>query len=298
MSYSGKHTSFVSVVESAFRDSGLDFIDYENSVEWTAELMGLIGTPHVYVEKVTDGIAGNPYGLKVENYRCKLPEDLESINSIRKIEADANGDATSYSEMIESSDIFHPTNVLPGDQYYGSSWNPLVNVDEFNPATEDFEHTRTEHELDAMSLPSGVQYAYKLDHGYIFTNFKDGYVQISYRGFPIDNNGFPLIPDDPKFKEALKYYIIYKIDWKNWRINPSPQNKSIVNDSEQKYLFYVGAARNKSHIPSVDKMEAIKNMWLRTNPKINEHKNGFKTLNVQEQRYNQSRRPIRNRRRY
>jgi len=298
MSYNGKYTSFVSVVESAFRDSGTDFIDYENAIEWTVKLIGLLGIPSVYVDKTTDGIDGNPYGLKVEDYRCKLPDDLESIISIRKINVDADGDSISYSEMIESSDIFHPTNVLPEDSNTSNDWNPLVNLDEFNSSTEDFVHTREQYELDKLNQSAGVQYGYKIDHGHIFTNFKDGYVQIAYRGFPIDAEGYPLIPDDQKFKEALMWFIINKIDMRNYRINPSPQNAAILNRSDQQVAWYIGAASNKSKVPSIDGMEKLKNMWLRVNPKINEHKNGFSTSNIQERRYNQSRRPNKNRRGY
>lgn len=286
MSYNGKYVSFVSVIESAFRDSGLDYIDYENAMEWTAELMGLMGTPYNYVDKVTDALDGAPSGLKVENYRCKLPDDLEKLISVRAVDISENGDIVGYREMIESSDVYHPLDVI-GTATASSVWNPLVNIDEFEPSTEDFVHTRTNYEFNPVRIPSGLPLKYKLDHGFIFTNFIEGYVEVAYKGFPIDADGFPLIPDDPKFKEALKYHIIFKLDWKKWRINPSPQNKSIVNDSETRRDFYIGAARNKSHIPSVDKMEAIKNMWLRSNPKVNEHRNGFKTLDIQERRYNQ-----------
>ena len=137
---------------------------------------------------------------------------------------------------------------------------------------------------------------YKLDSGYIYTNFESGYVQVAYRGFPIDASGYPMIPDDPKVKEALKCHIIYKLDWKTWRKNPSPQNKSIVNDSEQQRNFYVAAAITKSHIPSIDKMESLKRQWLRNGQNINEHSNGFKTSNMQERRYNYNSRNGRRRR--
>lgn len=289
MAYNGKFISYVGIIESVFRDSGLDFVDFEAATEWTAELIGIIGVPQTMVDKVTDGIDGNPSGLKVENYRCKLPDDLEKLVSIRKVDVDDSGMIYNYSEMVESPDIFHPSMVDQYENNRSSNWNPLVNIDEFNPADETFSPDRVQYELDAPSLSSGVPYSYKIDHGYIFTNFESGYVQVSYKGFPIDANGFPLVPDDPKFKEALKYHLIYKIDWRNWRINPSPQNKAILNDSERQRNFYISSARNKAHIPSYDKMEQIKNMWLRSIPKINEHSNGFKTTSAQEVRYNQSR---------
>lgn len=296
MSYNGKFTSVLGVVEAAYRDSGLDFVDFENAIEWTAELMGLLGVPYVYIDKVTNGMDGSPIALTVAEYRCKLPDDLVSLNSVRKVDVTDNGEAVNYSEMLESSEIFHHSIPLSETTTNPVVWNPLVEIDEFDPATEGFVHARANYELENQPIASGAPYTYKIDHGYIFTNFRDGYVQVAYRGFPMDSAGFPMVPDDPKLREALKFHILYKIDWRNWRMNPSPQNKSLANDSEQQRDWYIAAARTKAHIPSVDKMESLKNQWLRSSPKVNEHKNGFSSLNIAEKRYNQTRRPRNGRR--
>jgi hypothetical protein len=287
MAYNGKFTTYLGVVESAFRDSGLDLIDYEAATEWTAELIGLIGSPYLLIDKVTNGLNGMPSSLVVEDYRAELPEDMEVFISARKVILDDNDEIVSASPMVEASDLFHftPSQINSGVPGY---FGPVVNLDEFDPSDENFIASRNQYTVEQSDRYTSLPAQYKLDSGYIYTNFDSGNVQLSYRGFPIDSNGYPMIPDEVKFREALKYYIIYKIDWKNWRINPSSQNKSIVNDSEQRYLFAVASARNKSHIPSVDKMESIKNMWLRSIPKVNEHSTGFRTTNISERRYNNS----------
>ena len=48
--------------------------------------------------------------------------------------------------------------------------------------------------------------------------------------------------------------------------------------------WYIGAAQTRSHMPSMDMMESIKNNWIRLIPKINQHRDGFKSANMQEQR--------------
>jgi hypothetical protein len=95
-----------------------------------------------------------------------------------------------------------------------------------------------------------------------------------------------MIPDDYKYIRAIEDYIIERIDYRVWRRSPSPQNKSILNDCEQESAFSIGSARTKGRIPSVDQMESIKNMWLRSIPRISEHSNNFNSLNKQEVRYN------------
>ena len=41
----------------------------------------------------------------------------------------------------------------------------------------------------------------------IFTSFKDGTLEISYKAIPVDNEGYPLLPDEPNFLRALELYI-------------------------------------------------------------------------------------------
>lgn len=296
MSFSGKFIGLNPVIEKVYRDSGLDYVDFENAIEWAVELIGLIGIPAVYVDKTTNGMDGMPSALSVTNYRCQMPDDCEKIISVRKAVTDDNDSVIGSSEMIESLNIFHPIHHRNYPESSGIIWNPLVKVDTFDPQTEDFTYSKEEMEIEEQYDRIGVPYMYKIDQGYIFTNFESGYIVLSYKGLPIDADGFPMVPDDAKFIEALKWHIINKIDNRNYRLNPSPQNKSIENDSATERAFYVAAARNKSHIPSIDKMEAIKNMWLRSIPKINQHNDGFATLNVQEQRYTQRFKPSRYRR--
>jgi len=203
MAYNGKFTTYVGVIESAFRDSGLEFIDFEAATEWTAELIGLIGSPYLLIDKVTNGLDGMPSALNVIDYRAQLPTDLEMLIGIRKVNLDSDNNIASYNEMIESSDIFHYTPVQISSTT-STVFNPTIKVDQFNPQTEDFIASRNEYEITNDSSASNGAYQYKIDSGYIYTNFPTGYVEIAYKGFPIDNNGYPMIPDDEKFRQALK----------------------------------------------------------------------------------------------
>lgn len=46
---------------------------------------------------------------------------------------------------------------------------------------------------------------------YVHTSFQDGYVYLVYKGVPLDCDGYPLVPDDAKLKEALEYYYIKRM---------------------------------------------------------------------------------------
>ena len=288
MAYSGRYTSIQKVVEDVFRDAGFNEVDWESAVAWTVQLMGKVGIPYQYITKSTNGLDNNPPPIHIENYRGKMPDELVNVISCRRIQFDDSGNLVNTSPMIESTDLYHntPTNDSVKET---NSFNPTINVteseiDEFGDITTE----EVQYETEVFESGSTSPYTYKIQGDIITTDFKDGHVEMVYKAYPIDSNGFPMIPDDEKYMAALQHYIIYKIDWKKWRANPaSPGMRALVNDSEQHSDWYIAAARTKAHIPTIDGMEKLKNMWVRSIPKPNEHHTGFKSANKQEQRYNQ-----------
>ena len=288
MAYNGKVIGIQRVIEKAFRNAGLEKIDWEAAIEWTGELMGNLGVPYTYIDMTTNGLDDMPDPIEVVDYRATLPTDLVTLKSIRKVELDDDGFPETYAPMVESQDVFHLTQI---DQEENTTtyYDPIVLVTEVNTDEDGYpEADYVYYESDVSYSEDPIEsYTYKVQGGVIFTNFQEGYVEVSYKGYPIDSDGYPLIPEDPKFVKALEYYIISMIDWKRWRANPqNPGLKAIANDSEQRYLWAAGAARNKAHIPTYDRMESLKRMWLRSIDRVNEHATGWRTTTEGEQRYN------------
>lgn len=139
------------------------------------------------------------------------------------------------------------------------------------------------HSLD-YQLNTEYEYTYKIDNGQIHTNFREGFVEMAYSGFVVDEDGFPMIPDDQRFIEAIKWTLIEHIDYKKWRLGEIPDK--VYNDTEQKKAWYIGSAISKAAVPSPDEMNALKKMMLRSIPKVNEHDSYFKYTGIGEQRYN------------
>ena len=283
MAYDGRFTSIKPIIEAVYRDAGIEEINFETALEDTAELIGLLGIPHAYVDKNTNGTDA-PI-LQVIDYRAYLPTDLAYLIAIQKITLNGNNQIIRSEEMIEDPSIFFydRLDTLPEPNYiYPVADHPL------NELNEDDELESEDGVVTGVTIPvvRMSPYRYKVNNGVVFTDFKEGFINIAYKAYPVDNEGFLMIPDDEKLRAAVKYHLIYKIDYRAWRVNPaSPGMKALLNDSEQRRDFYAGAARNKSHIPNVSKMESIKNRWLSLIPRINEHRNGFRTLNNQERRY-------------
>jgi len=128
-----------------------------------------------------------------------------------------------------------------------------------------------------------AQYEYKINNGYIYTNFKEGFLELVYTGFVTDVHGFPMIPDDQRYIEAVRWSLIEHLDYRKWRVGEITDK--VYQHTQQQRDWYIASARSKASIPSIDKMEAIKNMFLRSIPKTNEHDTYFKYSNVEEARF-------------
>lgn len=183
-----------------------------------------------------------------------------------------------YQQYIPKTTTLTITNkrvALPCDFYkiqqiiYGTI--PLIQ------ATGSFDVTTDCSDCDDFKTKS--DYVYTMNNSYIYTNF-DGEICISYLAIPTDEDGFPLIPDSPVYDEAIFRYIVTKLyypDLLSGKIAPNLYDK-LENDWNYKCM----AARGDANMPSLDKLESIKNMWVRLIPDMNAHTAGFTTLNKQE----------------
>ncbi len=283
MAYNKQQVGFQRVIENVYRNSGYEDIDWEAAVEWTAALMRVIGVPSAFTNKSTNGLDGNPYPIEISNYRGKLPTDMVIRGSCRRIDINDNMEIYKFSAMQETTDLFFqtpPPDSISNPVFFDPTYN-TVYIDE-NGESQPITLTQS-----PFYSNSGELFSYKIDNNIIFTDFKDGYVEMEYRGFAIDAQGLPLIPDDEKYIRAIVCEIIANTDIKKWRSNPaSPGMKALVNHSSQERDWAVAAARTKGRIPTIDELESIKKSWIRSISKINEHATGFKTLGSPEIRYN------------
>jgi len=114
---------------------------------------------------------------------------------------------------------------------------------------------------------------YKIDEGWIFTNFQEGLLEIAYEAFPVDANGYPSIPDDERYLKAVESYICERIATRLWIQDKISTEKK--NHFEREWLFYVRSAKTRAQMPTIDGMEALKNQVLRLISHPDRHKNQF-----------------------
>lgn len=299
-----KLTSVKRVISKVFTDLDLKEGDHRLSdmLEWAGEALSKIGGFPTFANKVM-GKDGLPL-LEIVNYQAALPNDFYSLIQVA-YSGSTNGpfypmrygtgsfdhgtpeiNEGSVLDTTTGSDIavlaMNLYNLNYADALAMINYDPIVRA-KLNalmlPSPSPNAPT-----ADTMSYTNDVTYV--IVPGYIKTNVSTGYLTLAYQAIPTDDEGYPLIPDDVSFEEAIYWYINMKLTYPDWKMGRV--RDAVYYDTRNSWNFYRKQAYATAMMPNIDQMESIKNAWLRLVPEINEHSNSFSTLGERQIIYNQN----------
>lgn len=124
------------------------------------------------------------------------------------------------------------------------------------------------------------EYTFKTQGSIIYTSFKCGDIEISYKAMPVDKDGLPLLPDNPIFLKTLELYI--KKEWFTVLFDMGKITPAVLQNTQQEYYAKAGQLNNEFVIPSVSEMESITRMWNTLIPRVRDFDNGFKHMGNRE----------------
>jgi hypothetical protein len=165
---------------------------------------------------------------------------------------------------------------IPCDMHKVQGMHVQMEALQYNAGTFDTAENAKENTNVRTTSHSG----YTMNDAWFNFNFEKGKVKLSYIATPTDDEGFPMIPDNVSYKEAIEKYIVMKLRYADFvmeKINPNTWDR-IVND----WHWYCAQARGKANMPNADKMESIKNSWNRLKPEMNQHRSHFANLSNRE----------------
>lgn len=121
----------------------------------------------------------------------------------------------------------------------------------------------------------------------LFTSFPCGNIDIAYLAIPVDDDGLPLLVDDPQYMLALDAYIkreVFVMLFDQGKIT-----QPVLHEAEQRYAW--SSARLSTHfkVPTVSEMESITRMWNTLIPRTTEFDHQFDGLGDREYIKRQSR---------
>lgn len=299
-------TSVKRVIAKVFTDLALNEGDHRISdlIEYAGEAIMKIGAFPVLSTKIT-GKGGSPL-LEIVDYQCKLPCDVTTINQIGYSSSstgpfypmtyasgsfDAQIPNTEVPTIVSSVVSDAPIVTLAMSLYSETYVQALERINT-NPVIREqlagliYNTSSASAERDTGSLSD--RYSYVIAGNYIKTNLRTGFLMVSYQAVPVDSEGYPMIPDDESFEEAIYWYINMKLTYPEWKMGRV--RDAVYYDAKSSWNFYRKQAYAQALMPNVDQLESIKNAWLRLVPEIDEHSTFFSHLNDKQVIYNKNHR--------
>lgn len=245
-----QYTNIRRVLDDITEHPLLRDLTLEQVVRHTLRFISLHGYPKLYQDKVET--------LPIKDYRGLLPCDLISIIQVKDRET-----GTALRAMTDTT----APGLRPKPEKENEPKDQLNNVRAtyIPPISRNMEEP-----------------AFKTQGRILFTSFKEGEVEVTYRSIPVDEDGFPLLIDNETYLNALESYIKVKTFTVMYDIGKI--QAGVLSNAQTEYAWAARQLQQEFIMPSISEMESITRM-LNTMIKPTTHfDNGFKNLGDREYR--------------
>lgn len=241
-----KTVSFKTIFAKIYRDLQLKNDDdlFVDVLEWSAEALDQIGVYNQYDRKQAC--------IDIVNYKGEIPSDLISL------------ELASYNNIVINSS----TSVdLPIDTSATTNYGYLT------------PYSSNQGLISSLTLLLNEKYFFNkadyflISENWFKTSFEKGKLNIVYMAQPLDTDGFPLIPDEVSYKEAIYWYIVYKISYAQARRGEI--QSSFYTDAYDKWLWYCNQAGAKAMMPDLNMLENLKRSFISLKPNLYKFNNQF-----------------------
>lgn len=251
------------VIGKVYRDTTIDNPSFEyDAIEWIGEALEWIGTGGQLIDKEAWIISTNHSAvLPSELHRLKgvwvvndaplknnwrqsnFPYDLEAVEDKQKYKLERS-DQQLHDGIGDASTDLQKSNLYDDKDEIDTSFQQLQGTGSGDP-------------VKTNNISYDYKETYHLNGNVLKTSFEAGLLLIAYKGLPLDQDGYPLVPDDVAFKEACSWHIIKKLALQG------RTNNIDYELAEQKWLKRATQARNRMNMPDQDEYEKFLQSWTK-----------------------------------
>jgi hypothetical protein len=214
-----KWTTVKPVIGKIVRDiRHIDGSYFDDLTDWIAEAIQLMKTSYQLELKSTS--------VRVDFHHAALPCMLESVIAV-----------SFRGARIMDSGSAKPLKSLG---YRGTEFKTSI-----NPAVSTPGGQISLQSVECM--PSSPEITYRLNYNKIECSLESAELEVYYYATPTDEDGFPMIPDNQNYKEAIHFYCRMKMIGTGFK---DPVFK--YQDCEQRFDLYLGRAIAEITYPTVD----------------------------------------------
>lgn len=247
------YISLKALTDKLLRHPMMNGISFEAIIDYAIDFMRIVQCGGFFEDKCVL--------IPISQYKGKLPEDFYEINQLR-----LTSNTIKVPKYIQDSYKDENGNKVPLSTYTQIGYEDLEYTKNatFRYATDTFHMSDTK---------SKVGLTYKIQGGFIFTSIKEGKVELSYKAIIIDEEKFPMIPDNSKFTRALEAYI--KKQWFTILFDMGKIQGAVLQNTQQEYAWAVGACESEFQKMTLDKAESFYNSWRTLIPREYQHSRNF-----------------------
>lgn len=214
-----------------------------NTSDWLADAFEYMGDA-IEMIGTTAPLVKTSKKLTVGSHRVKIPCELTVLFAVeykgRRLRL--GGDQTGYGVVEEE----RTTKIYTLSPSFDSGG--LIYYD------------GTPAEFERALLSEDSEY-YQINPNYIQTSFEEGEIKLHYGSYPVDKNGYPLIPDNVWYRRALEWYLMAQLILSGYK---HPEINYQMADA--KFEEALPKAQNSMVMVDIGGMDRFANMWARLVP--------------------------------
>jgi hypothetical protein len=247
---------------------GQNEIQYQDFIEWIADGLQHIGAYYQMIEKEAVVV--------VENYQAVMPCDLYKVIDIRQhIIIPQHGPGGFYGGSLQQILCSNGFDLGRLDAYDRFRILPVAGLSKPNQQNPPDDVQFNKGLISPTDKHTGLDF--NVQQNLITTAFSHGAMVVRYLAFPVDDRGWPMVPDEVSYRDALFWKVAYHLSMREPEMFKNPQMRDI-NFTYNKWQFYCKQARGGANMPDLMMMDRLKNNWMRLVNTYDDSQNGYSML--------------------
>ena len=248
-------------------DLGDRDIPWSDMVEWIADALKHIGVYYQFTEKEK--------AILITNYKGELPCDFYQLKRVL-VGTSCRGLTRGGMTPDDYSYILKKCNLTWDDlDIVQKRALQVSHLDRASLASSYSQPHRNENLINSGGITSGGL-DYNITHNTITASFESGFFTVQYLAIPCDEDGFPMVPDDVAYYDALFWKVVYHLSLRGFDFQ-NPQLKDITF-TKYNWGRHMRNARGSGNMPDLHQLEKLKNNWLRLYPDGNPEQSGYASI--------------------
>ncbi len=258
---SGNFISVKSIADRLLMNPIMKDLNFEFIVDKTVECLRLVNMPPIYVP-------GKAY-VKIKNFRGDLPQDMIYLEQAFFV---TNGDRINHLPSNFANNFAEVMMIANNSQDLPAQVSLI-------PMTKSTD-TLAAHYNCLPGESSSDQMTFTLTNNKIYTNIEECVIFLAYKGIAVDEECFPLIPDNIKLIRAIESYIKYR--WFDILNDMDKVTDRKLAKAESDYCWNIGQAQADMIMPDLTEMEEITNSITKMLPNTDQFKQRMKFVGSRE----------------